>query len=42
MRKPTNCGTMYHMLACASTIAGSDSVPAIMITPTSDRPIATS
>src|SRR3954453_3543155 len=42
MQKPTNCGTTYHMPLCASTICVSDSDPAVMITPSSDRPRATS
>ena len=40
--KPTNCGTMYHMPAWASTISVSDSVPAVMTTPISARPWETS
>ena len=40
--KPTNWGTMYQTSPWASTIETSDSEPAIMITPNSDRPIATS
>src|SRR5215212_2725449 len=42
IRKPTNCGTMYHMSLCDSTIWTSDSEPAVMITPSSDSPSATS
>ena len=40
--KPTNCGMKYHMPAWPSTMPTSDSVPAVMITPTSERPCATS
>src|SRR5919202_1828414 len=42
MMKPTNCGTTYHMPACASTICVSDSEPAVRITPRSDSPSDTS
>jgi hypothetical protein len=42
MQKPTNCGTTYHMSPCASTMSTSDSEPAVMATPSSDRPSATS
>ena len=42
MQKPTNCGTTYHMPSCASTMSTSESEPAVMATPSSDRPSATS
>ena len=42
MMKPMNCGITYGRCDCALTISVSDSEPAIMITPASDRPCATS
>ena len=42
MRKPANCGMKYHMPSWAWTIPVNDSVPAVMITPTSDSPWETS
>ena len=46
IRKPTNWGTTNHSPAwpepCASTMSTSDSEPAVMATPSSDSPIATS
>ena len=39
IRNPTNCGITYQISSCASTIETSDREPAIMIAPSSARPI---
>ena len=42
MQKPTNCGTTYQMSPCVSTIVTIESEPAVIATPRSERPSATS
>ena len=42
IRKPTACGTTYHMSSWLSTMSTSESEPAVIATPSSDRPRATS
>ena len=43
IRKPTSCGpNIQKFVSCHWTMSTSDSEPTIMITPTSDRPWATS
>src|SRR3954454_4782873 len=42
VRKPTNCGTTYQTACCDCTIETSDSEPAIITTPISESPSATS
>ena len=40
--KPKNCGTMYHIPCCASTMPVSDIVCAVITTPISAIPCGTS
>ena len=42
MQKPTNCGITNQTPSWASTIVTSESEPAVIATPSSDRPRATS